>query len=135
MIESASSHTLGELEGHPPNLVVVVRDNNHAVASLLFSNSPSEACTIRPAMLVGAARALQAVGPGCALLYRLCTIVQAEVPILLILVLSCASGKCNFLLLWRVVPTCRESLGKVCWVALKIGGFSYNHRHTRFVHN
>ena len=103
MIESASSHTLGELEGHPPNLVVVVRDNNHAVASLLFSNSPSEACTIRPAMLVGAARALQAVGPGCALLYRLCTIVQAvgpgcallyrlctivqaEVPILLILV-------------------------------------------------
>lgn len=55
MIESATPQTLGELEGHPPNLVVVVRDNNHAVASLLFSNSPSEACTIRPAMLVGAA--------------------------------------------------------------------------------
>ena len=55
MIESATPQTLGELEGHPPKLVVVVRDNNHAVASLLFSNSPSEACTIRPAMLVGAA--------------------------------------------------------------------------------
>ncbi len=112
-----------ELEGHPPHHVVVVSDNNHAVASLLFrirSNSPSEACTIRTTMLVGAAE-----GPILLLKYR-----YSYFRALLENATSCFCGEW-----WRVVPTCRESLGKVCWVALKIGGFSYNHRHTRFVHN
>ena len=94
-----------ELEASRKLKLLVARDYNHAVAISVVrirSEIPCPANTISTTMLVW----IQ---------------IPAEVPILVCSWSTGDSGTCNFLLLWRGVPTCRESLGKVFSLALKRG--------------